>query len=413
MVQTAQELFREREQRVLDAIALKKPDRVPVIPLFGAFASTYAGISRREELYDLKKSYAANLKVTLDLQPDMASAPLTFGPALESLDYRQLKWAGYGLPDHLGYQFVEGEYMKPEEYDAFLYDPSDFNVRVYWPRILGKAAAFQQMPPLRSMMSYFAGLSSGFMAFGSPDGAELLEAMRKAGEASLKMVAALQNYVQDLAAAGFPMFFAAGTEAPFDALGDFYRGTKGIVLDLYRRPEKVLAACEKMLPIMLESAIPAAKASGNPRVFIPLHKGSDNFMSLEQFKKFYWPTLKELLVGLVREGLTPVVLVEGQYTSRLETIRDVPEGKILYWFEHVDMAKAKTVVGQRACIMGDVPMSLLSTGTVDQVKEYCRTLLDTAGRDGGFILSSAANLDDAKPDNARALVDFAREHGFY
>jgi hypothetical protein len=411
MTQTSQELYREREKRVLDAIALKKPDRVPVIPLFGAFASAYAGISRREELYDIAKSYEANRKVTLDLQPDMASAPLTFGAILESLDYRQLKWAGYGLPDHVGYQYVEGEYMKPEEYDAFLFDPSDFNVRTYWPRILGKAGALGQMPPLRTMLSYFAGLTTGFMPFGTPEGIEFLDALRKSAEASMKMFTALQSYVQSLAAAGFPMFFASGTEAPFDALGDFYRGTKGIVLDLYRRPQKVIAACEKLVPIMLESAIPAAKASGNPRVFIPLHKGSDNFMSLDQFKKFYWPTLRELLVGLVREGLTPVVLVEGHYTSRLEIIKDVPEGKIIYWFEHVDMAKAKAILGERVCLMGDVPMSLLATGTVAQVKEYCQRLMHTAGKDGGFILSSAANLDDAKPENARALIDSAREYG--
>jgi hypothetical protein len=91
MSKTPQELYKEREQRVLDAIALKKPDCIPVIPLFGAFASAHAGISRREELYDLEKSYEANLKATIDLQPDMASAPLTFGSVMESLDYRQLK----------------------------------------------------------------------------------------------------------------------------------------------------------------------------------------------------------------------------------------------------------------------------------------------------------------------------------
>ncbi len=410
MSQTPQELLREREQRVNDAIALKKPDRIPVIPLFGAFASAYAGISRREELYDLEKSYDANLKVTLDLQPDMATAPLAFGAVLEALDYRQLKWPGFGLPDNLGYQFVEGEYMKPEEYDAFLFDPSDFNVRVYWPRILGKAKAFGQLPPLRTMLSYFAGLSYGFAAFGTPEGIETLEALRNAGEASIRSLSAMQSYVGKVTAAGFPMFFASGTEAPFDALGDFYRGTKGIVLDLYRRPQKVIAACEKLLPIMLESAIPAAKASGNPRVFIPLHKGSDNFMSLDQFKKFYWPTLRELLLGLIREGLTPVVLVEGHYDSRLETISDVPEGRIVYWFEHVDMTRARQIVGRKACIMGDVPMSLLSTGTVDQIKGYCKKLIDAAGKDGGFIMSSAANLDDAKPENARALIEFTREY---
>ena len=60
-----------------------------------------------------------------------------------------------------------------------------------------------------------------------------------------------------------------------------------------------------------------------------------------------------------------------------------------------------------------MPMSLLSTGTVDQVKGYCKKLIDTVAKDGGFIMSSAANLDDAKPENARALVDFTREYGVY
>jgi uroporphyrinogen-III decarboxylase len=154
---------------------------------------------------------------------------------------------------------------------------------------------------------------------------------------------------------------------------------------------------------------------GNRQIqaLIALHKGSDNFMSLDQFKKFYWPTLRELLLELIKEGLTPVVLAEGVYTSRLETISDIPEGKVVYWFEHVDMAKAKAVVGRKACIMGDVPMSLLSTGTVAQVKEYCKKLIDTAGKDGGFIMSSAANLDDAKLENARALIDCTQEYGVY
>ena len=54
MAKGTQELYREREKRVLDAIALRKPDRVPIVLLFGAFASSYANITRMEELYDLR-----------------------------------------------------------------------------------------------------------------------------------------------------------------------------------------------------------------------------------------------------------------------------------------------------------------------------------------------------------------------
>ncbi|MBN2318258.1 MAG: hypothetical protein JXR49_04240 [Acidobacteria bacterium] len=133
-------------------------------------------------------------------------------------------------------------------------------------------------------------------------------------------------------------------------------------------------------------------------------------MSLEQFQRFYWPTFRALLVALVDEGLNPVVLVEGAYNSRLDIIRDVPEGKIIYGYENVDMAKAKRILGDRVCIMGNVPVSLLATGTVDQVKEYCRMLLNSVGSDGGFIMSSAAGLEDARDENVRTIVDFAREY---
>jgi len=411
MTKTPQELCQEREKRVADALGLRKPDRVPVIPLFGSFASRYAGISRRDELYDLEKSYEANLKATLDFEPEMASAPLTFGSVLEALDYKQLKWPGYGLPDEYGYQYVEGEYMRAEEYDAFLYDPSDYIMRCHWPRTLGRLGMLSQLPPIRTLISYFFGLTSGFAAFATAQGREALEALKKAGEESAKSLAALQKFVGRLSAAGFPMFFASGTQAPYDTLGDYFRGTKGIFLDMYREPRRLAAACEKLLPIMAETAVAAAKMSGNPRVLVPLHKGSDNFMSLDQFERFYWPTLRELLVTLVEEGLTPVVLVEGPYTSRLETIRDVPRGKIIYWFENVDMVKAKTILGGRVCIMGNVPMSLLATGSAAGVKAYCRALLDAVGKDGGYIMSAASVLDDAKFENVRALVDFTRENG--
>ena len=144
---------------------------------------------------------------------------------------------------------------------------------------------------------------------------------------------------------------------PFDVIGDFFRGRKGIMLDMYRRPDKVIQACEKVLPSMVQEGVSGVKASGNPRVFIALHGCPEGFMSLEQFKRFFWPTFRELMVRLVNEGCIPVILVEGGFTSRLEVIADVPPGKIWYWFEQVDMKKAKEILGGKACIGGNVPLS--------------------------------------------------------
>jgi uroporphyrinogen-III decarboxylase len=409
---TSKALFLEREKRVNDAIACRVPDRVPILMLTGAFHAQYAGISHKEDMYDLEKSVEALFRTTLDFEPDMASPAMPSGAPMEALDYKQVKWAGNQLGDDMGYQFVEKEYMKADEYDAFLFDPTDFYLRTYWPRIFGKFSAFAQMPPLRNIFSNMT-VPMGFVPFGMPGGMEALEAMKKAGEAGMRTLGALMGYIQKVAAAGFPMMFGGGCQAPFDTLSDFFRGTTGLMKDMYRQPEKVLAATEKLLPMMIELGISGAKMSQNPRSFIPLHKGQEGFMSPEQYEKFYWPTFRQLLVTLVENGVTPIVLAEGTYTARLEFLRDLPEGKIVFWFESVDMKKAKEVLGGRVCIMGNVPMSLMVGGTPDEVKDYCKKTIDIAGKDGGYIMSTAAVMDDAKPENVRAMVDITREYGVY
>ena len=119
-------------------------------------------------------------------------------------------------------------------------------------------------------------------------------------------------------------------------------------------------------------------------------------MSLDQYKRFYWPGLQQLLVALAEQDLNPFVFVEGGSNSRLETMADVPAGKVCYWFDHVDMRRAKEVVGGKACIAGNVPISLLTVGTPDNVRAYCKDLIDSVGRDGGFIMGSSGQTEDVE-----------------
>jgi uroporphyrinogen-III decarboxylase len=136
-------------------------------------------------------------------------------------------------------------------------------------------------------------------------------------------------------------------------------------------------------------------------------------MSMAQFKKFYWPTLRELMVALINEGLNPCPLWEGDCTSRLEVIKDIPPGKACYAFEATDMVKAKGILGDTICIRGNVPLSILATGKPEDVKAYCKKLIDIVGKGGGYIMDSSTGLDDAKPENVKAMFEFTREYGVY
>jgi uroporphyrinogen-III decarboxylase len=416
MSQATAELYRQREKRVEDAMALRVPDKVPVMAMFSFFPARYAGFTAQEVMYDPEKMMAAQLKAMLDFKPDMDVNPYGtrfLGPLLDALDFKQLKWPGHGVAPHLTYQYVEAEYMKAEEYDHFLLDPTDFMFRRYWPRICGALKGFEKLPPLHNIISYYMGLSTGFSPFSLPEVGEALDVLKTAGKKSMEVVSYGRQFTQRAKELGFPLQYGAMSQAPYDTLSDFFRGMKGTMLDMYRQPEKVVAACEKLLPFMLEMAVNASRATGNRRVFIPIHWGLDNFMSRDQFKKFFWPTLRELMVGLINEGLNPCPLWEGNCTSRLEIIKDIPVGKACYAFEATDMVKAKEILGDRICIRGNLPLSILVTGTPEAVKDHCKKLIDTVGQGGGYIMDASTGLDDAKPENVKAMFEFTREYGVY
>lgn len=413
MPKEAARLLAEREKRISDAIALRKPDRVPVwhgVP--GLYPSERLGITREEQMVDVEKSLEANFQTALYYQSDMVEMMAPIGATLAPLGYRQLKWANHGLPASSGWQFIDDEMMKPEEYDELIYDPSDFIVRKYWPRAYSRLVALAHLAPPREGQGYFAA-PFAFAAFGTPEGQEALDALKEAGAAALDTVLALGAHAERLAQAGFPLSWGAFGSVPFDLVGDFLRGRKGVMLDMYRCPEKLEAAAEKLLPMAIEAAVRGARMARNPRVFIAIHGGVEGFMSVDQYKRFYWPGLQQLLTALAGEGLNPWVLVEGGSDSRLETMADIPAGRVCYWFDHVDMRRAKEVVGHRACIAGNVPISLLSVGTPDEVRAYCKELIDTVAVDGGFIMGPSGQTEDVKIENVKAMVDFTKEYGIY
>ena len=184
-------------------------------------------------------------------------------------------------------------------------------------------------------------------------------------------------------------------------------------MDMYRHPDKLLETMERLVPIQINMGAGLSKRMGKPVAMLMLHKGLDSFMSNDQYSTFYWPTLRKVMVGLIEEGIVPMPLFEGSYTSRLEIIQDIPRGKAIYWFEEVDIYKAKEILGDTVCFRGNVPGSLLYAGTPPQVKDYVKELIDVVGKGGGLMVDSGIWFDEAKHENVKAMVDFTKEYGVY
>ena len=410
----AENSYKERVTRIKDVIQLKEPDRVPVYANCGFFPAYYAGITPEEAMYDYDKLSMAWKKHVLDLEPDAYGGTIMPGPGkvYEILDYKLYKWPGHGTSPHTPYQCVEAEYMKADEYDVLIRDPSAFWIRVYLPRIFGALEPFKNLTALTDMVE-LPDTGPCLVPYGKPGVRAAFESLLAAGEEALRWMTVAAACDKAVIESGFPIFGGSATKAPFYTLGDTLRGTQGIMMDMYRQPDKLLEAMERLTPLMIEQGVSGARASGIPLVFMYLHKGADGFMSDKQYRKFYWPTLRNVILGLIDEGLVPIIYAEGAYNSRLEIIGDLPKGKTIWMFDTTDMARAKDILGNSACIAGNVPVTLLTTGTPDQVKAYCKKLIDVAGKDGGFILTSGAAVDEAKVENVKAMIDFTKEYGVY
>jgi uroporphyrinogen-III decarboxylase len=410
----AEKLYKERAIRFIKAIKLEEPDRVPCMLPSGVYPACYAGYTMREVMYDFEKLKKAYHKFVDEFDMDAYTGPsLVFpGRVLDITDHRLHKWPGHGLPDNASlYQYVEKDYMKADEYPALLSNPADFWWRTLLPRAVGALEPFKKLPPMTSMMGpplpFYA-------AMAQPDVEGAFKKIFEAGKEVIKWQRAVAEINQYSRAAGVPdLRGGAMGGAPFDSIADMLRGTQGMVMDMYRQPERLHEAMELTIPNVIRSAVAMADATGIPFCFMPLHKGDESFMSPKQFETFYWPSYRRVLIGLIEEGLVPYPFAEGRYGARLEVIKDLPKGSMLWSFEDIDMARAKKVLGPYACIAGNIPSSFLYTKTPKEVKEYCRKLIETCAPGGGYILTGAAGMNEGNPDNLRAMMEAAREYGVY
>jgi uroporphyrinogen-III decarboxylase len=412
--QEAEKQYKTRVTRFINAINVKEGDRVPCMLPIGYFPAYYAGYDLKTVMYDYNKQRDAWLKFMKDFgDMDSFGGPglVLPAPALEMIDHKLHKWPGHGIGDDVTmYQFVEGEYVKPDEYDKLINDPTDFWLRTFLSREAGAFAPLAELPHLTP----FVGIPVFYLsAFANPRIQSALKAMMAAGDEIAKWNKILAEVSSTAIKAGFPPFSGGLSGAPFDTLADMCRGTNGIVMDMFRQPEKIIEAEERLTPIIIEDAVKAADRMISPVVMMPLHKGDKTFMSQKQFDKFYWPTFKKVLLGIINEGLVPMPFAEGNYIPRLETIADMPPASMMWYFEYMDMAQAKKTVGKTNCIMGNLPISIMSTGTPAEVKEGCRKLIETCGPGGGYILSASASMDKGDAANLHAMMDAAKEYGVY
>jgi len=368
-------------ERIAAVIALQKPDRVPVGPLLDHYAATYSGYTNAEIMMDGNKRIAAVIKTATELGPwDMTFLADTANAVLLQMGVAiPIKLPGRDLPANAIHQFQEMELLTPDDY-----------------------ALLERKGMMRFMMEIAGRLKPEWK------GLRGLVALMKAIFEYRRHVKMVRSRGMEVAVG----FIHPGVLYEYFSLG---RGITAMSADTFKRKDAIISAGKVWARGMANLAIRSARFCGVPRVFIGMSRASPDFISRRNFEALVLPDLGYTINRLVSAGITPLLHCDTNWTNFFDLFLRFPARRCILELDgKSDIFKGKEILGGHMCIMGDVPAELFVLGTRDEVLAYCRRLIETVGKGGGFILSSGCSLPaNAKVENVRALYEAVEKWGWY
>jgi hypothetical protein len=360
----ATELYQRHEQRIRDAVTLKKPDRIPVVPNGPAWPGRALGVPISEIATNPLISRQTIVDAYVGLgEIDGIQSPAYHVCTLSIQWLSRVKRPGRELPRDELWQVDEAEIMKLEDYDKIVdqgFGPWLENYyRTQLPGTLEEMDAFVATIP-----------------------------------AALKLCAERGVVPMTPAVATIPYEYFCGG-----------RSMKEFLLDLFRHGDKVQAAMNAALPVLIDNMRNMIRGLGLMGLWIGGWRSASEFVSPRLWNRFVFPYFKAMVDAAVEEGAIPVLHYDANWTRDLDRLREFPKAKcVLSLGGKTDIFRAKEILGDHMCIMGDVPPALLALGTPGDVTAYCKHLISEIGP-AGFILSSGCDTPiDAQYDNVKAMV---------
>lgn len=368
-----------RKERFDAVLALEKPDRVPVMPLMTAFAVRAQGLTQGEAWRDVDKGFKAMLDTFNDLGGfDKLYKPNLYWPMIGGkfcgAPVRVLI-PGRQLPEDALNQIDEKELFARDDYDKL----AALGWNVFWDEHYQKMSGGRTIDQMASNQNH------------------LLDEYIKETEI---------YHSQDI----YPLFgaYVDSTVMAFS----MSRTLTQFTMDLYEVPDKVKAAMDASCDDFIQNALDVMALTKIPLVFIVLERGSGFYYRLDIFEEFEWPYLQRYVDAFISEGVTPWFHFDTDWGLNLPYLKQLPKGKCVCDLDSTtDIFKAKEILDGHMCISGDVPASLLTLGTPDDVRDYCEKLIDKVAKGGGFFLTTGCECPiDAQFENVKTIIDTAKSY---
>ena len=341
-------LKEEKQRRIEATFRFEKTDRIPTLIFTQGWSYDYAGVRRRDVLHDPAACAAAATKYLDDFDIDLSAFNDVNLPVYSALGCTNYYWAPNG--SSVQHAQAEDHYSSEDKYPDYIANPMGY---------LQNEALKQRVP-----------------AFNLPR-EEAYEMVKKAAGELIytNMITAMVNEkyaekgVVNMFDAKGPLFFG-----PFTQIFDYFRGIKGALIDLRRRPDTVTAACDAY---MAQAAMVYGYKSSREEVEASLQPGdlrmgmsilnSEGFLNPKQFDKYYMSYFRKYFAPYFEAGFTYFINGECDLRSIIDQFADLPKGAICMMLcqNHTeDLAPA--LMGKQTTI-GGIHMEDLR----DRTKEEC------------------------------------------
>ena len=395
---STEHLYQRRLARYVTAMRNEKPDCVPIRPFVAEFTAKYAGFTCQEVAHDYTKAFEAAVKCAKDFGWDAVVPNMVYvwtGLA-QAAGLRYYGIPGIGIPHDVGFNYIEpsedNAFMKSDEYDALIADPTAFLYNVWLPRVSTEVSRIGEASTYRNNL-----------------------ALVKSAMAMLSYFCAFGPQIQRLRdECGTVSAIAGIFKAPFDILADKLRGYVGLTMDMAVQPKKVLQACEALMPHLCHVGLTTADPARLLPIGFWMHRGCVPFVNPGQFASHYWPTLKPIIEEFWKNGHQTLFYAEGKWGHHFGAFRDLPDRSIVFHCDRDDIFEVHEKLHDKFAISGGIPNVLLSYGKPKEVAEFCKRVLKKVAGEGGYIMDAGAIMqDDTSIENMHVLTQVCREHGVY
>lgn len=380
-------LYDKRLKRLMTTVKHKEPDFVPILGLFETWAIHYGNCKVQDVINNPQKELDCYGKVYKNIYFDIGMSSCL---SSETDIYTTLGGGAYFYSeDNITIQHKEYVFMTEDDYPSFIKDPINYTVNE---NFLRKYPALNKPYP------------------------ENLNSLKKSFRFFIKKAMKAQNSIKYMKEnLDMPIIKTMPAIAPVDLIMDYYRGFKGVMIDIRRRPQELLEAAEASIPIIMAHITKGQTSlSSFPFVFFPLH--IPTFLSPKQFEKIYWPSFKKVLNNIYNLGGNVLLYTEGNWEHLYEFINELPKDFVTVLLEKDDIFKAKDKIGNNVTIAGGLPLNMLRYSSKDECIEHSKRVIDKCAPGGGFIFTTdkmALAPGDYNAEKLIAVNEFVHNYGKY